>query len=417
MMPAQRPSGLRADILNMSVAIAAVLLAPVLGSVSSTIIFAIAILGGVAVLARRRLPDLPRPVKLSALAFASFFAAELLSGIVHWNGWVTLGEIGENIAFLGLIPCYMLIVTPRDRLLTGIVRAAPWCALGAFAIAAFQQFALDFRPQAGAGNAGVFAVTVAIVFSFTLANLFTERRPAWFAIALIGVLAAAATLILSGTRALWPCLVIFPLVLWFTAGWNGKVGTPWRTLALGFVAIAIAATALAGTLGDAYRGAASDIEAAHKGNYQTRLGKRFVIWQVGMEAVRERPILGHGLDAPRRIMEERTPAIAGKPIAFSHFHNVVLNEMIRAGVVGTAALAGMLIIPLFLTAGARKDRTAMLGFGLLICFQAAFLLSGMVNIMLDHDIMDSQFLANTVLCLYLVFGHGGGGETDNPVGN
>jgi hypothetical protein len=59
----------------------------------------------------------------------------------------------------------------------------------------------------------------------------------------------------------------------------------------------------------------------------------------------------------------------------------------------------------------------MVGFGLLICFQAAFLLSGMVNIMLDHDIMDSQFLANTVLCLYLVFGHGGGGETDNPVGN
>ena len=80
--------------------------------------------------------------------------------------------------------------------------------------------------------------------------------------------------------------------------------------------------------------------------------------------------------------------------------------MIRAGLIGTLTLAGMLLVPLIVVARAPKDRTATLGFCLLICFQAAFALSGAVNIMLDHDIMDTQFLANTVLCLYLVFARG-----------
>ncbi len=59
--------------------------------------------------------------------------------------------------------------------------------------------------------------------------------------------------------------------------------------------------------------------------------------------------------------------------------------------------------PLLFRAFRYAKRTATLGFCLLICFQAAYALSGTVNIMLDHDIMDTQFLANTVLCLYLVF--------------
>ena len=90
--------------------------------------------------------------------------------------------------------------------------------------------------------------------------------------------------------------------------------------------------------------------------------------------------------------------------------------MVRAGIVGTLALAAMLVVPFIVVLRAQKDRTAIFGFGLLICFQAAFLLSGTVNIMLDHDIMDTQFLANTVLCLYLVFGRDGPGAKDTSGG-
>ena len=403
-MLAQRPYGSLADYLCISVIIASILLAPLFGSVSSALIFAFAIFGGIVILVQGRLPALPRPVMLSAAAFAAFFAAEFLSGAVHWFGWVTFGEIGENIAFLGLIPCYMLISPSREKLFDALRLAAPWCAFAVFALAAYQRYGIDLRPQGGAGNAGVFAVTVAIVLSFTLVNLFTERRPRWIIIAVAGVLAAAAALVLTGTRAQWPCLLLFPLILWYAAGRSG--GVSWRAALLGLGAVAIVAVALSGTLAQAWRGAERDIAAAQHGNYQTRLGKRFVIWQVGGEAAVERPILGHGLDAPHRIMAERTSSIAGKEIAFSHFHNVVLNEMVRAGIAGTIALAAMLGVPLFLAARAHKDRVGTLGFGLLICFQSAFVFAGAVNIMLDHDIMDSQFLANTVLCLYLVFGKG-----------
>ena len=141
----------------------------------------------------------------------------------------------------------------------------------------------------------------------------------------------------------------------------------------------------------------------HAGHLQTSLGKRLVIWKVAVQAIGERPILGYGPDSPQRLMDERSKKVGGIRVVYSHFHNIVLNEMVRAGIVGTLALASMLVVPLGLALAAPRDSTAAFGLGLLTCFQATYALSGTVGIMLDHDIMDTQFVAITVLCLYLLF--------------
>ncbi|MEC9344427.1 MAG: O-antigen ligase family protein [Pseudomonadota bacterium] len=404
---AQRLFGAPAGTIDIGLIAVILLLVPVLGSGSAAITFALALFGCITLAAERQLPDLPRPVLWTGAAFAAFFAAELLSALVHWTGWITLGEIGENLPFLALLPFYALIRLRRSTLLAGLLGAAPWCAFAALAFALFQLVVYDLRPQGGAGNAGIFAVSVAVLFSYTLVNLANERRPVWMAIAGAGVLAAATTLILSGTRAQWPCLLLFPAILWVTTARIAQDTRTRRAMLIGLGVILVASFALAGSFREAWRGAMADIEAVQtEANYQSRLGKRFVVWQVGLEAAAEKPILGHGLDSPRRLMTERTAAIGGIPTIFNHFHNVVLNEMARAGIVGTLALLSMLAVPFLAAAFARKDRIAAQGFGLLACFHATFALSGAVNIMLDHDIMDALFLACTAICLFFVFGKG-----------
>ncbi|MCB1463111.1 MAG: O-antigen ligase family protein [Nitratireductor sp.] len=351
-----------------------------------------------------------------------FFGAELVSGLVNWNGSATVGQIGANVAFLGVLPIYALIVQSRERLLRHLLMAAPWCALAALALAALQQFVLDFRPQGGDGNAGVFAVTTAILMAFTLANALANaleaNRPRsgilGSTIDLAGVFAAAATLILSSTRALWPSLAIFPLILWLVTLQLGESRLQRRIMAFSTIVIIAAGMTFADTLSRRVAQVEANIAAVQQGNNDTSLGKRLVIWKVAIGAIGEHPLLGYGPDAPRRLMKERSAQIGGTTIIYSHFHNVILDELVRAGLVGTFALVAMVVVPLVAAVRHTRDRTASIGFGLLICVQIAFLLSGSVNIMLHHDILDAQFLANTVLCLYFVFGRVGRATGDTP---
>lgn len=384
------------------VAVIVILGAPLIGSVASGLILAIAIFGWFRLLGVSRL-RLPRPVFWTSVAFVAFFAAEALAGIVNWHGLPTLREIGENFTFLGLLPCYMLLArSPRgpSGLLDVMLKAAPWCAFVALAVALVQAFFVPMRPQGGAGNAAVFAVTVAILLAFTLANAMRRQRDAHLPVAVAGVLAASATLILSDTRSLWPCLAVFPLLTWLATRKTGLAAL--RPLLLAVAAIVLTGLVFAGTIRDRLGEAAADIEASASGHYQTPLGKRLVVWQVALDAIAERPVLGHGPNSPRDLMSARTAAIAGVPVIYNHFHDFLLNEMVRAGIAGTLAMLAMLAVPLAFAGRRRAGETAALGLGLLLCFQAAFVMSGLAGIMLDHDIMDTQFVAMTALCLYLL---------------
>lgn len=397
--------------LDAPVAAVVVLLAPLIGSVATGLIILVAVVGSLRLGVIWRRTAIPRPVAWTAGAFALFFIGEVVAGLANWNGSRTLAEIGENAIFLGLLPSYLLLARTPDSLLDFLLRMAPLAALGALAIALVQLFWVGIRPEGGAGNAAVFAVTVSVVLAFTLTNTLRSHGGAPLAFAIAGVVAAAAALILSGTRSLWPCLVLFPAVLWLV---TAKVqARPGRPVLLAVVAILLLSLAMGGLIRDRYDEALSDIAASESGEYQTSIGKRMVVWKVALEAIAQKPLLGHGPDSPRRLMRERTERIGGELVIFNHFHDFLLNEMVRSGLVGTIAMLSMFFIPLGFAFAGAHDTTGRYAFGLLVCLQGAYVLSGIVGIMFDHDIMDAQFVAWTALCLYLMFPPGGLDVTAN----
>jgi len=383
-----------------------VLFAPVAGSASSALIWLAASLGVLRILFGYVRPAAPRAVIATAAAFLAFFLAEALSGVVNWRGLSTFGEMSANLVLIGLLPWYLLIRQEPGELLDGLKRLAPWCAFAAFGLAAVQLLVLDFRPQGGAGNPAIFAVTVANLLAVTIAA--SLRPPAGMhpALAHAGMLAAAVVLILGATRSQWPALAVFPLILWFFTRDGSATGR--RAFLLTAAALFVATLALGGQIRERYAIAVSEFEVARDGDMQTSIGKRLVVWRVAWEAIGERPILGHGPDSPRPLMIERSARMGdGIPVIYNHFHNFGLNEMVRAGAVGTLALLSMFAVPLVLALRAPRDATGRAGLGLLACFQANFLLAGSVGLMLDHDITDAQFMATTALGLYLVFGKRG----------
>jgi O-antigen ligase len=224
--------------------------------------------------------------------------------------------------------------------------------------------------------------------------------PFRYALAAAGMAAAAGAIFLAGSRAIWPCVIAIPALFVLT---GERLSA--RAMALTGAALLAAVMVAAGPASTRIKAAYNDIAAARSGDYATPLGKRLVIWHVGVQAAREKPLLGHGPDAPFRLMAERTAAISGVTVRYSHFHNFLLTEWVRAGIIGVAALIAMFVTPIVAVWKARKDDPiAFTGFRLLAGCQIAFLASGSFNILFGHDIIDALFVAVNAFCLYLAFG-------------
>jgi O-antigen ligase len=384
-----------------------VLGAPLIGSGLSVLVALGMLAGAWAMLRDATLRGFAPAARACGLAFAAFFAAEFVSALVNWNGQASLIEIGENLVFLGFLPLFALMRAPAGEVSALIHRFAPWAAIAAFAGAWAEIVFLHSRAQLGAGNAGIFAVTCCLLYAANVLSAMSgdgrERL-----LALGGSAAAAGAILLSGSRGMWPLIVAIPVLYAAFAGREALPRLTLRNAAIALVLLLVAAFAVQDVVSRRVNQALGDFDKARQGELDTSLGKRLAVWGVGIEAVKERPMLGHGPDAPPRLILERVNSPSGRPLGYTHFHNLFLNEAVRAGALGVLAMLAMFVVPLwqaFRNGGpSRPGDPVFHGRMLLVGLQLSWLTSGMINIGFDHDIMDAVFVAVTAISIYLVTG-------------
>ncbi len=91
--------------------------------------------------------------------------------------------------------------------------------------------------------------------------------------------------------------------------------------------------------------AVTDFEQADKGNDNTSIGLRFVMWENALKLIEEKPLFGWGEEGYQTGMA----ALAAQNIdvsSFSHAHNDVLSMAVKKGLVGLLALLMLYAIPL-----------------------------------------------------------------------
>src|SRR5690606_37119593 len=159
-------------------------------------------------------------------------------------------------------------------------------------LALFQLGFLDLRPEGGAGNAFPFATACAVSYGVTFLACLrsTSYRRLAFAIATV---AMGASIVLSGTRSLWPILVLTPVITFFI--YRRHVSNRSFRPAI-ITAIALTVLVLIGAsgfIGFRLEQALHDFRAAASGEFHTSIGQRFVMWQIGLELIAEAPLLGH----------------------------------------------------------------------------------------------------------------------------
>jgi O-antigen ligase len=393
------------DVMNRIAIGGTVTCSAVIGSGTSILVI-LAFLWAVIRIVRHDFPLSCVPqARMLALVMTLFFAVEALSGFISYNGTPTLKEIIENFVFLSFLPLYSrLSVTSREDMRDALETAAVIGAFAALLFSLVQMLVLNLRAEGGAGNAVPFAVAVTV--GYTILWLGCLRASGRRRLLLVAAICASGTcIVLSGTRSLWPGLIIVPIVVGLIYRKHFLSQGLSRAVAILLVLAACIGVLTANFIEERVALAVQDVSTAlDEDNYSGSFGRRLVIWRIGAELFEEAPIFGQGPGNAKPLLAERSGELTGIELGYSHYHDVFLNYAVRDGILGVLVVLAMILVPLILAARHERDEIGTYGFAFLAGVEIAFLLAGVIGIMFGQDIMDSLFMISTITGAYLVFG-------------
>ncbi len=343
-----------------------------------------------------------RDVRAITMAFAFFYLVEAFSSLIHYSHLKSLWPLVQNVPFLAFPLIYArLEISRRAAIATALEAGFVIGAFAGFIYAAVEVFWMGaVRAEGLAGNQGPFALVNTVIYGGCIIVALRNGGTVGLA-SLVAAVLAAGSILMSGTRSLWPIILIAPVVLAFLyPAEMRRLFSPRRAAIAGALALVIGVLAypLAEARIDNFL---SDYDRVFaEGDLDNSLGTRLRVWETGYRLILERPLLGHGPDAADEL-------IGG----YTHFHNFVMNAWVMSGIFGVVAVLGILVVPVIVLARRPGGDLRKFGFALSLLLSTSYLVSGTVGIMFGHDILDALFVYGTIVAAFLACGE------DRPAGS
>lgn len=382
---------------------------PVLGSVVSFVFNGGGLWSVLLIASRKRRFNVDRPMIALTVAIYAYCAANLIASIVNNSIARDAPHLIPLVTFLFFPISYSTwSITRKVTLVRIIVLSSMAACFVALLLAIFQQYWLGMRAEGGAGNAIVFAQVLCLAVMMCVAGALSgvER----YRIALIcAALGGAVAIVYSGTRIVWLALLISGIAVLLINQQRLRGWTLVRLLLLlAAVGIVIAAFGFQ-TIAERLDFLRSDWDAlgAH-GNYDTSMGIRIALWEIGLKAFREMPVFGHGAGATQLLIKQGFQDQFALSLGFNHFHNGFLTALVQAGILGAVTLAAIFVVAARNAALVLRNSTDPIerfGATMLVVVVITYLTSGMTGILVGHDILDSVLMVFLVSGTYLASGH------------
>ncbi len=145
--------------------------------------------------------------------------------------------------------------------------------------------------------------------------------------------------------------------------------------------------------------ASTDLRLFQQGNYQTSLGYRLAMWEIGLRGIAEHPVLGHGTGMARQYFEESVTTykdgIYKNLPEFQetvHFHNEWIEIGIHLGFLGI--LAFIFLLWCWFQAF-KRHRMSLLG-GAIVCY---VVMAGLTHVFLLYNRIPPLLLAVTAMAI------------------
>jgi len=326
--------------------------------------------------------DVFRPLSLAILTVLVI----CLGSILHFDlGWNTIDNPSRMI--LALLAFLLVMHRGADsRLLwTGALIGL----IAAAAVIAWQVAVLKMvRPSAGLPPI-VFANMVAAIALIGFVRPGTDWRS--HALAWGGLFLAAVILILNGSRGPWMALVLTTLPLLAVRHRGMRASAYLGILLVLALLIALAFTLPGEGLAKRFQEIGSDIERFGKGDADSGVGARLLMWQIGFKALLAHPLTGIGLNQYGQLMMN-LPKCPAAQFCVKHGHNDLMEALTTLGLPGLVMLGAMYAVPARLfwrmrrAARARRDTVgeslAVAGLAVVM----ATCISGLTQVTLAHQV-------------------------------
>lgn len=407
-----RPSSLRQQFtpsqVNIYFSILCFFFPPVLGSVVSFVFNGGGLWSALLIALKKRRFNADRPMIWLTVAIYAYCAANLLASIVNNSFARDAPHLIPLVTFLFFPVSYSTwSITRKTTLARTIVLSSMAACFVAVLLAICQQYWLGMRAEGGAGNAIVFAtvvcLAVVVCVAGALSGIEQARNPLFYA-----TLAGTIAIIYSGSRIVWLALLIAGVAVMLINRHRLKGRNAVRLLlllaAVGVVIATSSFQAISGRV-DFLR---SDWGALGVGgNYDTSVGIRVALWQIGLKAFHDMPVFGHGMGATQLLIKQGFHDQFAMNAGFNHFHNGFLTALVQAGILGAVTLAAIFAVAAGNAARVLRnsnDPLERFGATMIVIVVITYLTAGMTGILIGHDILDSVLMVFLVCGTYLASG-------------
>ncbi|CAN7644416.1 O-antigen ligase family protein [Mesorhizobium sp. LjRoot246] len=381
---------------------------PVLGSVVSFVFNGGGLWSTLLIALRKRRFNADRPMIWLTVAIYAYCAANLLASIINNSFARDAPHLIPLVTFLFFPVSYSTwSITQKATLARTIVLSSMAACFVAVLLAIYQQYWLGMRAEGGAGNAIVFAtvvcLAVVVCVAGALSGIEQARNPLFYA-----TLAGTIAIIYSGSRVVWLALLIAGVAVMLINRHRLKGRNAARLLlllaAVGVVIATSSFQAISGRV-DFLR---SDWGALGVGgNYDTSVGIRVALWQIGLKAFHDMPVFGHGMGATQLLIKQGFHDQFAMDAGFNHFHNGFLTALVQAGILGAVTLAAIFAVAAGNAARVLRnsgDPVERFGATMIVIAVITYLTAGMTGILVGHDILDSVLMVFLVCGTYLASG-------------
>ncbi|MGB8818205.1 MAG: O-antigen ligase family protein [Rhizobiaceae bacterium] len=274
-------------------------------------------------------------------------------------------------------------------------RYAPAGAFLALAAALFQT-AMGYWPiEGGAGNASVFGYVCAVSGALSLSNATSpDRTQRLFALA--GFLFGMGALVLSRTRALYPVMVMAPMLFAFVAMRATTI------VHRSHVIIGACAAVIFGGL--SWRVLTREIDRTFSEYAQlsgdlvsNSLAMRLEIWRIAFGSIARAPFLGYGqVNKMTQVLRQLPENVSY--VRLTHAHNIWVDSALAGGIPAVIFLTLLVFSPLFSVIYFRKrfDLDIRNVYSLLLIFVLS-ILNGMFNTIFTHDILTIMYIIPIII--------------------
>ncbi|MEH6454252.1 MAG: O-antigen ligase family protein [Psychromonas sp.] len=223
--------------------------------------------------------------------------------------------------------------------------------VGAISALVFTYFYLNIQPtdrRLWPVNAIPFASYITLIIGCSILLIRHAQNKMIACILILAASIGVIALILTGSRGPILALICTVCLIFIYLAIRGHIN--WKIITIGLILITLVSVTTFTYIQKEYSRTINEITAISQGDLQTSIGLRLSVYAIGLELIKEKPLLGHGkVDLSLRwdqMLKNKEITPLERQVLSWNFHNDFIEKIVTSGILGLITMFFWLGMPI-----------------------------------------------------------------------